>query len=101
MNLFSSLLVAALLAPAIVNGSKWEDGFEEGWKNGWTDGWADSEKSSYSPVSRATHIPGMDAWKTGYDAGKFAGYRAGREAGIDYFGQPSPPFELEFFFGRK
>ena len=101
MKVFASLLFAALVIPAFVYGSKWEDGFEEGWKNGWSDGWDESKSRSYSPPSRGNFAQGMDAWKTGYDAGKFAGYRAGREAGIDYFGQPGQPFELEFFFGKK
>ena len=101
MKVFASLVFATLVIPAFVYGSKWEDGFEEGWKNGWSDGWDESKSRSYSPPSRGNFAQGMDAWKTGYDAGKFAGYRAGREAGIDYFGQPGQPFELEFFFGKK
>ena len=101
MKVFASLLFAAFVIPAFVYGSKWEDGFEEGWTNGWSDGWNDAESSSYSEVSRGTHIPGADAWKTGYDAGKFAGYRAGLEAGRDYFGSNPAPLELEFFFGKK
>ena len=82
------LLIAALVLPAIVHGSDWQDGWIAGWKLGWTNGWNYNAQPRMAP--RGTFILKKGAWETGHSAGEYAGYWEGRQASQDYYGQGQP-----------
>merc|ERR1712203_366117 len=77
MKVLASLLMAALVLPAIVHGSSWSDwqnGWIAGWKAGWNRGWNNNGQP------RGTLVLRKGAWETGYEAGENAGFVEGRRA---------------------
>ena len=92
MKVPASLLLTALVLPAIVHGSDWQDGWIAGWKLGWNNGW----NFNVQGQPRGTLGLKKGAWETGHGAGEYAGYWEGRRASANYFGTGQPRFPSGF-----